>query len=705
MPERRIYNDFSGGINNNSPPNQIEDNEVVDALNMIFDRRSNLKVRPGLTRINWNKNLLQRTEEFDNAYWVKTNVTITPNTDTAPDSTLTADSANATVASGSIRPTDLTPQNNETYTFLISIKKQDPIVVTPNLRIIFTGATQIVHEVSLNLSTGLTTIIVGTPISHGSIDFDDYYLFWITGKNNASGNTLLRFNFYPAGIGTGTCVIWGAQVTRGVLSDYHKNVATAPTQAANYIFNKITSVYDYKVSDGTKALIATAGADIYRLNASDYFDKITGGLTLPSGTYWKWAVYDDELIGVNRGGSATSNPIKISGISSNAVALGGTPPTDVVDIEIWNNRVWLLHGNVVTCSALGLPEDYTTVGKAGTGDFEVGGQEGDLCTAIKAHRDRLFIFKSDSIYYITPGSPNTDIEQYEIILLTDKIGCVSSYSIQIILNDLVFLSKFGLSSLSAVEQFGNFAESIISNKIRDLNNFRQEDVNSAACLDPTESQYLLAAPFDGGSNHSALWIMDYTNIQNRIVGFTRANGKIVGASLANVEYNGQKRVYVGGYPQATDEGISYVYRYGDLNVYNDDGSLYDAFVETKSLSPGEGIINSEFIRVYFIIELITSDLDLSLSYKYDESSAKIKSWVANFTGDIYIGSIWDTALWDTGVWASPDTLERRIKRLVIGSPGRIARAISGRIVNTVIDQGFIFKAFGFDFEAVTHLKD
>ncbi len=49
-------------------------------------------------KVAWRRNLLTWTEQFDNAAWTKTNGTITANTDTAPDGTLTADTFAATSA-------------------------------------------------------------------------------------------------------------------------------------------------------------------------------------------------------------------------------------------------------------------------------------------------------------------------------------------------------------------------------------------------------------------------------------------------------------------------------------------------------------------------------------------------------------------------------------------------------------------------------
>jgi len=44
-----------------------------------------------VANLNWRRNLLQWTEQFDNAYWLKNRVTVTPNDVVAPDGTMTAD--------------------------------------------------------------------------------------------------------------------------------------------------------------------------------------------------------------------------------------------------------------------------------------------------------------------------------------------------------------------------------------------------------------------------------------------------------------------------------------------------------------------------------------------------------------------------------------------------------------------------------------
>ena len=65
-----------------------------------FDYNPTTLVCKGLLIEEQRTNLLQRSEEFDDAYWTKTNATVTANTAVAPGGTLTADKLVATAVSG-----------------------------------------------------------------------------------------------------------------------------------------------------------------------------------------------------------------------------------------------------------------------------------------------------------------------------------------------------------------------------------------------------------------------------------------------------------------------------------------------------------------------------------------------------------------------------------------------------------------------------
>lgn len=67
-------------------------------------------------------NIVQYSEMFSNASWLKTSITVTANTSTAPDNTLTADTLNITTSSGFIRQT-LNISSGISYNYSAYVKK------------------------------------------------------------------------------------------------------------------------------------------------------------------------------------------------------------------------------------------------------------------------------------------------------------------------------------------------------------------------------------------------------------------------------------------------------------------------------------------------------------------------------------------------------------------------------------------------------
>jgi hypothetical protein len=67
---------------------------------ITFARTSTATYYDGKTVAKAEENLLQYSQEFDNAYWTKTNITVTANSTTAPDGTTTAESILETATTG-----------------------------------------------------------------------------------------------------------------------------------------------------------------------------------------------------------------------------------------------------------------------------------------------------------------------------------------------------------------------------------------------------------------------------------------------------------------------------------------------------------------------------------------------------------------------------------------------------------------------------
>jgi len=723
MKQAFVFEKFGGGINNNVPANQIADNQLVDALNVELDRQSNLRARQGVVKVNSNRNVLTRTEEFDHANWiVNGGIVVTPNTDIAPDNTLTADTLDDidTTLAGKIQQ-EGSILNNEFWVASVFIKK-------------FVGVPTNYPGIDLSYSAGGTSINAGVTVDHvngvlldkvgvqslfsKSIeDFGSYWRVIIVFQNNATGNTFLSFLVRPAVASTfsgtwvgsvqGLNVFWGAQLERGKkASTYHKNVSTAAVAVNQYLTSKITSVYQYIKEDGTSDVICTSGAKAYRLDTgNDWLVPIDSAVTLPNDTYWQWVTYKDVAIGVNRSntGAAKTNPVKLTTVGGNLAALGGSPPKGRF-IEVWNNRIWIVSEDdpsVIKCSALGAIEDWSTTGKAGAQSYDIGLE----VKAIKAFRDRLFLFTENSIHYIRPGSPNTDIEQYEISILSSKVGCVSAYSIQPILDDLIFLSRFGSVSLASVEQFGDFESAILSQNIIELSReLTLRFDNSASAIVPEKSQYLISLPLSGSNQHTRTYVLDFTNIQEKAIGFTRFDGLMIGACFGEILLDGKKRIYIGGYPDVDDENNVFLYKSDEPNIFNDDGVLYNKQVITKAYNLDAITSNKIFHRILGVISLLTDSVVLKLYYRLNELEEFKKSWDISLDTDVVIGAIFDDIYnFDevNSIFSISSSPTKTFQRRIIGSIGRIGQSIQFIFENNVIDEGFVLKGFSFEVTPIT----
>jgi hypothetical protein len=153
-------------------------------------------------------NLLQRSEEFDNATWQKAGgTTITANSVTAPNGTLTADTFNASQTN--LLWQNLSASNNTTYTLSLWVK----LGTATNICLIAnnTLSWDTIGGQSFNASNGLNTSTwtrISFTFTTSTLPVGAINLHF--GGNSQTGLTQ----------STGTVFIWGAQLNEGTLKDY-----------------------------------------------------------------------------------------------------------------------------------------------------------------------------------------------------------------------------------------------------------------------------------------------------------------------------------------------------------------------------------------------------------------------------------------------------------------------------------------------------
>jgi len=228
-------------------------------------------------------NLLLRSEEFENASYNTTNTSVTADTTTAPDGTSTADTLDATVASGFIGQNVTISDDLLTRTISVFLKEGTAAVTT--VATYNTSGSTVNNIFRFDWATFSTQSGVGniTQLADGWIRVD------VSLTNNNTGNTTGIFRIFPAGDagGTGTVIAWGgqfedmpfassyipttgSQATRGqdqVTFEINNNIVLSPIS--------ISFKYDLIGNMGSAQFLYGTGA-----TANDIFSLVSSGTSV-----------------------------------------------------------------------------------------------------------------------------------------------------------------------------------------------------------------------------------------------------------------------------------------------------------------------------------------------------------------------------------------------------------------------------------------
>jgi hypothetical protein len=205
-----------------SGPNEVKAiNDLVNGLQADGIWSKMKAVYPFVTD---NRNLLGYTEDFGNAYWTKQSATVSTNTTTAPNETLTADtSAFSSTVQSFVRASSISINSGQTYTISVYVKKSAS-----------SGANNI--RITTN-----DTIAWNTGISQKFALTNSWQRITLTGVLTSSVN-VCHIVFGSTGIDGnvdatcgGNVDMWGAQLELGSTATTYQPIST--TQQA-YIANQ-----------------------------------------------------------------------------------------------------------------------------------------------------------------------------------------------------------------------------------------------------------------------------------------------------------------------------------------------------------------------------------------------------------------------------------------------------------------------------------
>ena len=175
------------------------------------------------------------SDDFVGASWAEVDVTPSSNTINAPDGTLTADTLDATVASGYSTQNIAVADDSTSWVGSVYLKQGTAAETT--VRCFFTGGVSVTGECTFDWATLTGSTTQGNEFSIKSLD-NGWVRVTVTIINDSSGNTNGIVRIHPGKNGgtTGTCYAWGAQFENtNSPSSYIKTVASSATRSADSV--------------------------------------------------------------------------------------------------------------------------------------------------------------------------------------------------------------------------------------------------------------------------------------------------------------------------------------------------------------------------------------------------------------------------------------------------------------------------------------
>lgn len=437
-----------------------------------------------------------------------------------------------------------------------------------------------------------------------------------------------------------------------------------------------TSLYWYETAS-SNFLVGTFGDKIAKMDDFDgTWDDITGGLTVTAGdnNLFQWVTFNGKVYGTNN----VDPPVKWDGTSNMTAWTVVTGLTDALAIEQFENYMFM--GNVLVSSNRRATRLYwSSLDDAETWDaadfVEIGLDDGQEITALKALGDRLVIFKERSIYIgLFTGDPEIP---FVFKKTQSSVGAISRHSIQEINNGLVFLSYDGLY----------FFDGITSTKISDRINTTLQGYSkgrfqyAVSGYQREFNRYWIAFTSSGSSQHDRVITWDTLNNAFSVyVGHTPN-------AFETLEINGEERIYFGDYA-----GFAYRADTGTSDNPEGTATAISAYFKTRWFDFGDQANQKAIPQIVIYYEYSASTLNFSYSYDLEEGDQNTQSFDLEA-----LGAKWDAANWDEATWGvSGGSFRRRD----LDGRGRLIRF---KFANETLDEVFQINGVGMNVHLETNI--
>ncbi|MGE0200347.1 MAG: hypothetical protein AB7P76_05195 [Candidatus Melainabacteria bacterium] len=316
----------------------------------------------------------------------------------------------------------------------------------------------------------------------------------------------------------------------------------------------IRSLYHYQPEQGQARIVVGAGDKLWVFEPGlSGFTQIHAGLT--SNQRMNFVTMNGRLIGCN----GVDTPIRWDG-TGNVETLDGWPP-EVPGVTpgypgisaLFNNRLVFAgdtqNPSLLYLSELETPENFTPdTGATSAGAIQVSPGDGERITGLKSlflpieNEEVLIIFKENTTYMLT----GHDADTFNLQRLSQEFGAVNHHSIVVVGNELMFLSREGVTTLSTATLQGNLTTGFISDKIRRrFDRLNPESLNESFAIHLRNRQEVWWFVPDGSAmENNRVLVYNYANaaqvgpVWSVRSGITAACGALVEGVLYTGSYSG-----------------------------------------------------------------------------------------------------------------------------------------------------------------------
>jgi len=498
----------------------------------------------------------------------------------------------------------------------------------------------------------------------------------------------------------------GRVTTREGIKQVTDNISNSNT--ANTLIVK--SLGEYISATGAKTLFAGAGANVYKINTANTpytLDAQTfgGSATTKTNGNWQFTNFNNQFYAVQAG----NKPINYDGTTWKDLEDVGSysAPTGVTTFtpscilgdygRLWTGNIGE-NKDVIYYSDTLIGHKFNG-GASGSVDLKTV-WSGDEITALASFMGKLVIFgKNNIVIYNDPWDPAAASFQLDEVI--EGVGCVARDSVQVIGDDIVFLSSSGVRSLARTMVQDKMPLTDLSLAIKDeiRTNILTADMDQVkAQYDLSTGSYLLSF---GGKNIVYVFDFKATTPEGapRITTWNFDSKKNPGALLSTDDalyiglgattYFGRVATYSGFYDvekldvtssygnQSACTTAGHTWESNTSKCYQDVDNTYQADFKTTWLDFEQPGI-TKFLKRFLAIWSGGKNMNVTLNWFRDYNVAPTS---ANFTLDPTTGGV--NALWGQGKYGNAKYAPAFQPTEYKVSMSRAAKVVRLQIIQTV----------------------